>query len=81
MGFSSIIAACALLIVGTAGIGVIIGLIVAVIMTVVYWIKPNAIQDWLIDTQFGINSQRGAKLTSFKGLAEQQIALEKISKC
>ncbi|WP_219724768.1 hypothetical protein, partial [Xanthomonas oryzae] len=44
------------------------------------WIKPNAIQDWLIDTQFGINSQRGAKLTSFKGLAEQQIALEKISK-
>ncbi|WP_219725779.1 hypothetical protein, partial [Xanthomonas oryzae] len=45
LGFSSIIAACALLIVGTAGIGVIIGLIVAVIMTVVYWANSTLIRN------------------------------------
>ncbi|WP_257102056.1 hypothetical protein [Xanthomonas oryzae] len=78
LGFISI-AAAFLLLTSAAGIGIIIGLVVAAIMAVVYLIKPNALQDFLIDTLYG-KTDVGAEKNGFKGLAQQQIALESIAK-
>ncbi|MDV7250834.1 hypothetical protein R4K57_21075, partial [Xanthomonas hortorum pv. vitians] len=78
LGFISVVAAF-LLLTSSTGIGIIIGLIVAVIMVVVYLIKPNALQDFLIDTLYG-RSDGGGEKNGFKGLAQQQIALENIAK-
>ncbi|WP_218618543.1 hypothetical protein, partial [Xanthomonas oryzae] len=75
-----LIVALALIVVGTSGIGIILGLIIAAIMVVVYWIKPNALQDWLIDTQFGLQSDGWGKAAPFKGLVQQKIALEALCK-
>ncbi|WP_233243579.1 T6SS effector BTH_I2691 family protein [Xanthomonas translucens] len=80
LGWASIIAAVMLLFVGVAGIGLIIGIVIAIIMAVVYWIKPNALQDWLVDTQFGRSDQGGGTSSAFKGLIQQQVALESIGK-
>ncbi|MFC7521246.1 hypothetical protein ACFQS6_16415 [Xanthomonas populi] len=84
LGIASIIAAVMLLFSAVAGIGIIIGLIIAAIMAVVYWIKPNALQDWLVDTQFGLVDQGGGTESAFKGLAkglaQQNIALEALGK-
>ncbi|WP_242629827.1 hypothetical protein [Xanthomonas oryzae] len=80
LGFASIIAAIMLIFTATAGVGIIVGLLIAAIMAVVYWIKPNAIQDWLVDTQYGKADEGGGKESSFKGLAQQQIALEALSR-
>ncbi|PPV02460.1 hypothetical protein XbrCFBP1976_21780, partial [Xanthomonas bromi] len=80
LGFASIMAAFMLLFAGLAGFGLIVGLLVAVIMGVVYWIKPNALQDWLVDTQFGLADQGGGTDSAFGGLAQQQLALESLSK-
>jgi hypothetical protein len=66
--------------VGMAGVGIIIGLIIAVIMAVVYWLKPNALQDWLVDTQYGFRDEGGGTESAFRGLTQQQIALESIAK-
>ncbi|WP_220124575.1 hypothetical protein [Xanthomonas oryzae] len=78
LGFISI-AAAFLLLTSSTGIGIIIGLVVATIMAVVYLIKPNALQDFLIDTLYG-KTNVGAEKNGFKGLAQQQIALESIAK-
>ncbi|RBG68004.1 hypothetical protein BRM26_22235, partial [Xanthomonas oryzae pv. oryzae] len=80
LGGTSVIVALALIVVGTSGIGIILGLIIAAIMVVVYWIKPNALQDWLIDTQFGLQSDGWGKAAPFKGLVQQKIALEALCK-
>ncbi|AKK68476.1 T6SS effector BTH_I2691 family protein [Xanthomonas translucens] len=80
LGIVSIIAAVMLLFSAVAGMGIIIGLIIAAIMAVVYWIKPNALQDWLADTQFGLVDQGGGTESAFKGLAQQNIALEALGK-
>ncbi|WP_258528965.1 hypothetical protein [Xanthomonas oryzae] len=60
--------------------GIIIGLIISVIMAVVYWLKPNALQDWLVDTQYGLADEGGGGESAFKGLAQQQISLEGLLK-
>ncbi|RBE27720.1 hypothetical protein BRN01_11580, partial [Xanthomonas oryzae pv. oryzae] len=80
LGAASLIAAMMLIFTATAGIGLIVGLIIAALMAVVYWIKPNALQDWLVDTQYGKADEGGGAPSSFKGLAQQQIALEALSK-
>ncbi|WLA07544.1 hypothetical protein MO328_14120 [Xanthomonas translucens] len=79
LGAASVIAAMMLLMVGMAGIGIILGIIIAVIMAVVYWLKPNALQDWLVDTQYG-KSEYNSGQSKFKGLAQQQISLEVLAK-
>ncbi|RBK34552.1 hypothetical protein BRN99_17280, partial [Xanthomonas oryzae pv. oryzae] len=80
LGFASIAAACLLLFTGMAGAGLIIGIVIAIIMSVVYWIKPNALQDWLVDTQFGRPEQGGGTSSAFGGLAQQKFAFEGIAK-
>ncbi|WP_235426636.1 hypothetical protein [Xanthomonas cerealis] len=80
LGSASVYAAFLLLMVGMAGVGIIIGLIIAVIMAVVYWLKPNALQDWLVDTQYGFRDEGGGTESAFRGLTQQQIALESIAK-
>ncbi|RBK58822.1 hypothetical protein BRN50_09820, partial [Xanthomonas oryzae pv. oryzae] len=77
LGFISCIAAL-LILSSSTGIGIIIGIVIAVIMSVIYFLKPNALQDFLIDTLYGRNGN--AEANSFKGLAQQQIALENIAK-
>ncbi|OLI03115.1 hypothetical protein DXO246_02985 [Xanthomonas oryzae pv. oryzae] len=79
LGAGSVVAAMMLLMTGMAGIGIIIGIVIAVIMAVVYWLKPNALQDWLFDTQYGESGGNSAQ-SKFKGLAEQQMSLEKLAK-
>ncbi|MCE4373921.1 hypothetical protein LYZ82_23830, partial [Xanthomonas hortorum pv. hederae] len=80
LGVASISAAVMLVFLASAGIGFIFGLIIAALMAIVYWIKPNALQDWLLDTQYGLPSQGGGKKSSFKSLAQQQISLEALCK-
>ncbi|RBB72102.1 hypothetical protein BRN54_04920, partial [Xanthomonas oryzae pv. oryzae] len=79
LGAGSVVAAMMLLMTGMAGIGIIIGIVIAVIMAVVYWLKPNALQDWLFATQYGESGGNSAQ-SKFKGLAEQQMSLEKLAK-
>ncbi|WDN16276.1 hypothetical protein [Xanthomonas oryzae] len=80
LGVGSIVAAFLLLFLGMAGAGLVIGILIAIVMAVVYWIKPNALQDWLIDTQFGMPDKGASGESVFHGLAQQQIALEKLAK-
>ncbi|MBC3974201.1 hypothetical protein H8S50_19145, partial [Xanthomonas translucens pv. undulosa] len=80
LGTASVIAAILLIFVGMAGVGLIIGIIIAIIMTVIYWIKPNSLQDWLIDTQFGRVGESTSRESAFKGLIQQQVALENIAR-
>ncbi|MGS0616504.1 hypothetical protein ACQEPX_016420 [Xanthomonas oryzae pv. oryzicola] len=80
LGVASISAAVMLVFLASAGIGFIFGLIIAALMVIVYWIKPNALQDWLLDTQYGLPSQGGGKKSSFKSLAQQKISLEALCK-
>ncbi|MCC8555671.1 hypothetical protein LN543_18350, partial [Xanthomonas hortorum pv. gardneri] len=80
LGVASVFAAFMLIFTATAGIGLIIGLLIAAIMAVVYWLKPNALQDWLVDTQYGLVDQGGGGESAFKGLVQQQTSLESLSK-
>ncbi len=80
LGAASIGAAIMLIFAATAGVGLILGILIAVIMAVVYWLKPNAIQDWIVDTQYGLVEEGAGTKSAFNGLAQQQIALEALSK-
>ncbi|RBC09316.1 hypothetical protein BRO02_17365, partial [Xanthomonas oryzae pv. oryzae] len=80
LGLLSVVAAIMLLFTSLAGVGLVIGILIAIIMSVVYWIKPNAIQDWLVDTQFGLADQGGGSGSKFTSLAQQQLALEALSR-
>ncbi|AIT19234.1 hypothetical protein BTN_2404 [Burkholderia thailandensis E254] len=78
LGAAAIGAAVLMLIAGTAGIGLIIGLVIAILMMVKSWIKPNAIQDWLSDTVYGSKEKSGGEKFIFGGLAQQEMALTAI---
>ncbi|RBH92249.1 hypothetical protein BRL93_08650, partial [Xanthomonas oryzae pv. oryzae] len=79
LGFFSVIAAIMLLSAGMAGFGILIGIVIAIIMAIVYYIKPNSLQDFLADTLYGF-SEKNNSSTKFNGLAQQQLALESISR-
>ncbi|MCZ2902774.1 hypothetical protein [Burkholderia thailandensis] len=78
LGAAEIGAAMLMLIAGTAGIGFIIGLVIAISMTVKSWIKPNAIRDWLSDTIYGSKEKVWGEKFRFGGLAQQEMALTDI---
>ncbi|MDN7673524.1 T6SS effector BTH_I2691 family protein [Burkholderia oklahomensis] len=75
LGIAAVGAAVLMIIAGTAGIGFIVGVVVAVVMMVNAWIKPNALQDWLSDTLYGMEEKSGGSKFKFKGLAQQEVAL------
>lgn len=80
LGGISIGAALLLIFTASAGVGFVLGLIIAMILIVVQMIKPNPLQDWLGDTCYGAEEKSGGKKFKFKGLAEQLFALEALSK-
>ncbi|WP_232057032.1 hypothetical protein [Burkholderia pseudomallei] len=53
---------------------------IAIIIFVVALFKPNALQDWLSDTVYGFREKSGGRKFQFKGLADQQLSLESMSK-
>ncbi|MFG6965412.1 hypothetical protein ACGYTZ_31920, partial [Burkholderia pseudomallei] len=80
LGGISIGAALLLIFTASAGVGFVLGLIIAMILIVVQMIKPNPLQDWLGDTCYGAEEKSGGEKFKFKGLAEQLFALEALSK-
>lgn len=63
-----------------AGVGFVLGLVIAIIIFVVALFRPNALQDWLSDTVYGFREKSGGRKFQFKGLADQQLSLESMSK-
>ncbi|AJW52873.1 Uncharacterised protein [Burkholderia pseudomallei] len=80
LGTFSIAASFLLLFSAMAGVGFILGVVIAIIIFVVALFKPNALQDWLSDTVYGFREKSGGRKFQFKGLADQQLSLESMSK-
>lgn len=72
LGFGSLIAAFLLAGAATAGIGFLLGLVIAALMTIVSWLTPDALQDWLGQSlTFG-------KYQRYDGPVAQALALQKL---
>lgn len=80
LGTFSIAASFLLLFSAMAGVGFILGVVIAIIIFVVALFKPNALQGWLSDTVYGFREKSGGRKFQFKGLADQQLSLESMSK-
>lgn len=63
-----------------AGVGFVLGLVIAIIIFVVALFRSNAIQDWMSDAVYGFREKSGGRKFQFKGLADQQLSLESMSK-
>ncbi|MBI0361139.1 hypothetical protein [Burkholderia oklahomensis] len=62
LGGLSILAAILLLITATAGIGFLLGMVVAVIIAAVAIFKANVIRDWLADMVYEIKEKEGREI-------------------
>lgn len=73
LGLASIICAVLLFTSTLGGVGIILGIVVAIITLVISTLKPTAIQKWLASSYFGTSRRR------FEDLSEQHAALAKLN--
>ncbi|WP_183731052.1 hypothetical protein [Paraburkholderia sp. WP4_3_2] len=76
LGISSVIAACLMLFVGIAGIAFLVGLVIMALMTVIAWLTPNALQDWLAKSLYFGKGGDGP----FDGPVAQTVELQALAK-
>ncbi|AIY41483.1 hypothetical protein LT85_2325 [Collimonas arenae] len=77
LGIGSVVAAMLLLGTATAGMGFVLGILIAIILGVVGWLTPNALQDWLNQSGIFGKHEGGEK---YVGPIPQMLALEALSK-